>query len=42
MGRFHSVLLVRSVNVDKATGLAVEYAVTRFRGDRVQLEVPLI
>jgi GntR family transcriptional regulator, phosphonate transport system regulatory protein len=42
MGRFHSVLLVRSVNVDKATGIAIEYAVTRFRGDRVQLEVPLI
>lgn len=42
MGRHHSVLLVRSVNVDRRTGEAVEYAVTRFRGDRVQLEVPLI
>ncbi|SJZ85084.1 transcriptional regulator, GntR family [Enhydrobacter aerosaccus] len=33
------VLQVRSLNMDTATGRPVEYCVTRFRGDRLELRV---
>lgn len=35
------VLRVKSLNVNRATGKPVEYAVTRFRGDAAQLSVQL-
>lgn len=35
------VLRVKSVNCDKLSGVPLEYAITRFRADRVQLEVNL-
>lgn len=35
------VLRVKSVNVSEATHKAVEYAVTRFRADRVQLNIAI-
>lgn len=41
VGQYHAVLRVDSVNVDVADGLPREHAVSRFRGDRVQLEVPI-
>jgi len=37
--RNHPVLQVRSVNVDPETDEPIEYVVSRFRGDSVQLEV---
>lgn len=33
------VLRVKSVNVDNRDGLPVEYAITRFRADRIQLRI---
>ncbi len=33
------VLRVKSVNIDDRNGAAVEYAVTRFRADRIQLRI---
>ncbi|TVZ41074.1 transcriptional regulator, GntR family [Alteromonadaceae bacterium 2753L.S.0a.02] len=39
MPRFLPVLRVKSVNADVSNGLPVEYCVTRFRGDAVQLSV---
>lgn len=41
MPRHLPVLRVKSLNVDASTGRPVEYAVTRFRGDAVQLNVAL-
>lgn len=35
------VLRVKSVNCNKVTGVPLEYAITRFRADRIQLEVNL-
>jgi GntR family phosphonate transport system transcriptional regulator len=35
------VLRVKSLNVDAAASEPIEYSITRFRGDRVQLEVKL-
>jgi GntR family phosphonate transport system transcriptional regulator len=35
------VLRVKSVNVNRATGRPVEFAVTRFRGDRTRLSIDL-
>lgn len=35
------VLRVKSVNCNKVTGMPLEYAITRFRADRIQLEVKL-
>lgn len=37
----HWVLRVKSVNVDAASGKPVEYAVTRFRADRVELAIKI-
>jgi GntR family phosphonate transport system transcriptional regulator len=37
----HWVLRVKSVNVDAAGGKPVEYAVTRFRADRVELAIKI-
>lgn len=37
IGLRQPVLRVKTVNVDAATSIPVEYALTRFRGDRVQL-----
>jgi GntR family phosphonate transport system transcriptional regulator len=34
-----AVLIVRSVNVERITGLSVEYVETQFRGDAIQLSV---
>ena len=33
------VLRVKSVNVDERDGTPVEYAITRFRADRIQLRI---
>jgi GntR family phosphonate transport system transcriptional regulator len=33
------VLRVKSVNVDERAGTPVEYAITRFRADRIQLRI---
>lgn len=41
MPKSQPVLRVKSVNVDRRTRRPVEYAITRFRGDRVQLSVDL-
>lgn len=38
-GRYQPLLRVKSVNNDQATGQPVEYALSRFRGDRAQLSV---
>jgi GntR family phosphonate transport system transcriptional regulator len=35
------VLRIKSVNVDEKTGKPVEYSVTRFRADRVQLNIAI-
>lgn len=35
------ILRVKSVNVDAITGQPVEYAITRFRADRIQLRINL-
>ena len=37
----HWVLRVKSVNVNAASGKPIEYAVTRFRADRVKLAVKI-
>jgi GntR family phosphonate transport system transcriptional regulator len=34
-----AVLVVRSVNVERITGLPVEYVETKFRGDTIQISV---
>ena len=39
LGRNTPVLRAKSVNVDRADGWPVEYVVTRFRGDAVQLSI---
>jgi GntR family phosphonate transport system transcriptional regulator len=39
IGQRQPVLRVKTVNVEAASGVPVEYALTRFRGDRVQLLV---
>jgi len=41
ISRHQPVLRVKSVNVNQADGIAVEYALTRFRSDRVELEIKL-
>jgi GntR family transcriptional regulator, phosphonate transport system regulatory protein len=41
MSQLTPILRVKSVNVDAATQEPVEYAVTRFRGDRIELSVDL-
>jgi len=33
------VLRVKSVNVDERDGTPIEYAITRFRADRIQLRI---
>jgi GntR family phosphonate transport system transcriptional regulator len=39
MPQHHVVLRVKSVNVDVNTGVPLEYALTRFRADRIQLRI---
>jgi GntR family phosphonate transport system transcriptional regulator len=39
MPQHSPILRVKSVNVDISSGIPVEYAVTRFRSDRIQLSV---
>ncbi|WP_149540684.1 phosphonate metabolism transcriptional regulator PhnF [Siccirubricoccus phaeus] len=39
IGNRQPVLRVKTLNVEAASGIPVEYALTRFRGDRVQLLV---
>jgi GntR family phosphonate transport system transcriptional regulator len=41
IGRTQPILLVKTVNVDAGSREPIEYAVTRFRGDMIQLEISL-